>query len=514
MLIGDLLKNSAKKFPEKIAVVLGQKELSFKELNEKSNKVANALLDVNLPKATNLAILSANHFDYPAIYFGAAKSGYVLAHLSTRFTNDELVNVINKTDIGLIFVHGDVIDNLLKIKNRIPGLSRIIVFGHNKPFEGNFSSLQDFINPGSKSEPNVSISPSDAFAITYTGGTTGFPKGVVVNHASRIIGSVRAEREFNMSPHDVNCCSTPLFHIAGLFVWFQTSIKMGCTCVMLPAWDPEKFIDLVEKNHVTGAFLVPTQINSIINHPKFSENRLRNWRYCSHGGAPTSKAQLERMHEKLPRVIWEEQYGQSEAGNLTIRPSKYSLKKAGSVGKPFSDLDLAIFGNDNEKLPIGRSGEVVTKGVQTMMYYYGDPDQTKDVFTSEGWLKTGDIGYFDEDGFLYLVDRSKDMIISGGENIFPTEIENLLYKHPNVSECAVFGIPDDYWGESPKAYVVLKEGGSITESELIDFCRSNIARYKTPKAIKFVYELPKTAVGKIQKNILRDPYWIGRERDI
>ena len=220
------------------------------------------------------------------------------------------------------------------------------------------------------------------------------------------------------------------------------------------------------------------------------------------------------MHEKLPRVIWEEQYGQSEAGNLTIRPSKYSLKKAGSVGKPFSDLDLAIFGNDNEKLPIGRSGEVVTKGVQTMMYYYGDPDQTKDVFTSEGWLKTGDIGYFDEDGFLYLVDRSKDMIISGGENIFPTEIENLLYKHPNVSECAVFGIPDDYWGESPKAYVVLKEGGSITESELIDFCRSNIARYKTPKAIKFVYELPKTAVGKIQKNILRDPYWIGRERDI
>jgi len=514
MVIGDLLKNSAERHPNKTAIILGAFKASFKELNEASNRIANALLKENLPNNTNLAILSSNQFDYPAIYFGAAKSGQVLAHLSSRFTNEELLNVVKKTDISAIFVHIDLLENLLSIRNKIPNLSRVIIFGGVKPEKGDLCSLEEFIEKASANEPEVSIDAKDAFAITYTGGTTGFPKGVVVNHASRIIGSVRAEREFNMMSSDINCCSTPLFHIAGLFVWFQTSIKMGCTSVLLPAWDPEKFIDLIENWKVTGAFLVPTQINSVLSHRNFSNERLKNWRYCSHGGAPTSTVQLERMHEQLPNVIWEEQYGQSEAGNLTIRPGEFSLKKASSVGRAFSDVNLAIIDQDEKKLATGQSGEVVTKGIQTMMHYYNDPDQTRETFTSDGWLKTGDIGYLDADGFLFLVDRSKDMIISGGENIFPTEIENALYSHSDVNECAVFGIPDDYWGELPAAHVILKTGTTVTEEELIDFCGSKIARHKRPRLIKLVDFLPKTAVGKIQKNVLREPYWDGRDRAI
>ena len=514
MLIGDLIKNSAERHPNKTAIISGELAASFKELNGAVNKIANAIINQDLPVNANLAILSTNQFDYPAIYFGVAKSGRILAHLSSRFNPDELLHVINKTDISTIFVHIDLVDTLLSIRRAAPNLSQVIVFGGKKTPNNQLSSLDEFVGSASSSEPRVNIKETDAFAITFTGGTTGFPKGVVVNHASRIIGSVRAEREFDMVTGDINCCSTPLFHIAGLFVWFQTSIKMGCTCVLLSSWDPEKFINLVENSSVTGAFLVPTQINSVLNHPDFLRERLKNWRYCSHGGAPTSTAQLERMLEQLPDVIWEEQYGQSEAGNLTVRPKKFILKKAASVGRAFSDVELAIVDRDEIQLSAGKSGEVVTKGVQTMMYYYNDPDQTKETFTSDGWLKTGDIGYIDSDGFLFLVDRSKDMIISGGENIFPTEIENALYSHPNVRECAVFGIPDDHWGELPAAHVILKAGKIITEDELEDYCASQIARHKRPRLIKIVDSLPKTAVGKIQKNILREPYWVEKDRTI
>jgi fatty-acyl-CoA synthase len=438
----------------------------------------------------------------------------VLAHLSSRFSAEELVQVIKKTDISYIFVHSDLLNTLMSVKEQLSELSQVIVFGNDKTVAKGLCSLRKFIGDAPSVEPKITISPEDAFAITYTGGTTGFPKGVVVNHLSRIIGSIRAEREFDILPKDVNCCSTPLFHIAGLFVWFQTCIMMGCTCVLLPVWDPEKFIDLVENARVTGAFLVPTQVNSVLSHPKFSRERLKNWRYCSHGGAPTSTAQLERMLQQLPDVIWEEQYGQSEAGNLTVRPKAFILSKFASVGRAFADVNMAVFDINGKNLPVGQPGEVATKGVQTMMHYYNEPDKTKEAFTAEGWLKTGDIGYIDEDGFLFLVDRSKDMIISGGENIFPTEIEDVLYSHPSVYECAVFGVPDDYWGELPAAHVVLVGDEKVSEEQLINYCTEKIARHKRLRLIKFVGSMPKTAVGKIQKNIIREPYWANRDRAI
>jgi acyl-CoA synthetase (AMP-forming)/AMP-acid ligase II len=310
------------------------------------------------------------------------------------------------------------------------------------------------------------------------------------------------------------CCSTPLFHIAGLFVWFQTSIKMGCTCVMMAAWNPDEFIDMVEHKGVTAAFLVPTQINSVISHPEFSKERLINWRYCNYGGGPTSVAQLERMLNGLPDMVWQEQYGQTESGNLTVRPPDFNRSKSNSVGRAFSDVEIAIFDLDDNPLTAGEPGEIVTRGVNKMMEYYKDPQQTKDAFTEDGWLKTGDVGYLDEDGFLFLVDRSKEMIISGGENVYPTEIEDALYSHEAVNECAVFGIPDDHWGELPAAHVVLEAGKSIAEDELIDYCAAKIARHKRPRLIKFVDSLPKTAVGKIQKNVIKEAYWKDRDRSI
>ena len=513
MLIGDLLKNSAKEYPNKIAIVEGDNVATFGELNQVANQIANTVIQKKIKKQFNIGILSANYFEYPAIYFGIAKSGHVLAHLSTRFSNTELTHVINDTDITLIFIHISVLPQIEELLRYLPNLQDIIVFGGDNlgnQNSKNILSLNEFISGSSNGEPIIDIEIQDPFAITFTGGTTGFPKGVVVSHASRVIASVRGEREYDISNSDINCCSTPFFHIAGLFVWFQTSIKMGCTSVLLAKWDPAEFIDLIENQSVTSAFLVPTQISSVLANPDFSRARVKNWRYCNYGGAPTSAAQLEIMLDKLPDLVWEDQYGQSEAGNLTVRPKEFILSKAKSVGRPFQDLEMAIVDNDGNELCHGERGEVVTKGVHTMLGYYNDPKQTSDAFIKNGWLKTGDIGYFDEDGFLFLVDRSKDMIISGGENIYPTEIESVIYSHPAVFECAVFGIPDDEWGELPAAHVILVADKFVTEQGLIDYCLTKLARYKRPRLIKFVDFIPKTAIGKFQKNLIKTEYWVDK----
>ena len=213
-------------------------------------------------------------------------------------------------------------------------------------------------------------------------------------------------------------------------------------------------------------------------------------------------------------MIWVEQYGQSESGNLTVRPPEFCRAKMASAGRAFQDLEMAIFDADDNPLPPGEIGELVTRGTHVMIGYYKNPEQTAETINGDGWIKTGDVGYIDADGFLFLVDRTKDLIISGGENIYPSEIENVLYRHAAVQECAVFGIPDEYWGELPAAHIVLEAGQKAGEDELMEFCIERLARHKRPRMIKFVEELPKTAVGKIQKNIIREQYWAGTERTI
>ena len=514
MLIGSILAETATKFPDKLAIICGEDSLTYAELENASNCLANALIREDLAKGHNIAIYSANQTEYPSIFFGSAKSGGVLAHMSARFSSEELISVVNKTEIEALFVHSALADNVLSSRDKLPNLKRVIVFGAGVHAKDGAETLDQFLGDADNSSPQVDIKETDAFGITYTGGTTGFPKGVVVSHEARVIGSIRAAREMEIALTDIMCCSSPFFHIAGLFIWYQTGVMMGLTSVIMPAWDPIEFMDLVEKHKITAAFMVPTQINSVISHEALDQGRLKTLRYVNYGAAPTSLAQLKKQISSLPDVIWQEQYGQSEAGNLTVRSPEYNLSKSGSVGRPYSDLEMAVFDRNDQPLPTGEAGEVVTRGRQVMLGYYKERDQTREVFTRDGWIRTGDIGYFDDDGFLFLVDRSKDMIISGGENIFPTEIEEALYGHEAVNECAVFGVPDDHWGEVPAAHVVLEEGSSLGEDDLVEFCIEVIARHKRPRLIKFVTSLPKSAVGKIQKNIIREPYWVQRGKII
>ena len=514
MLVGDILHQSRVRAPDHIALIARDQRLSYAEFEERASRLANALIDLKLDKGAKIAILSTNRPEYAIAYFAIARTPYVSAHCSTRSIASELVYVLNRVEAEVLILEGAfaaLISDVLPELNRSPVL---ILLDQSSEFE-NATYIDDFVRGFSTELPGSTPHESDGLAITLTGGTTGFPKAVLVSHRARCASAVAAAEEFGLDENDIVIASTPLFHTAGLFVWFATAVLQGTTIVFSEAWDAVGFMIIVEAEKVTAAFLVPSQLNDLITHPEFSSDQLKTLNNIGYAGAPMSRALFERVRSMLPNVSFTENYGQSEACPITIRCDRHGADKLGTVGKVASNAELGIVDQEGEMLPAGEVGDIVTRGEQVFDEYFNDPEETARAFRlPAGWLLTGDVGFIDEDGFLTLVDRSKDMLVSGAENVYPAEIENALYQHDAVAECAVFGIPHERWGEVPAAHVVLSPNASISTDELIDFCVSKIARFKRPRIIEFVDSLPKTAVGKIRKNELRAPYWAGQDKKI
>jgi fatty-acyl-CoA synthase len=511
--VGEVLRRTAARGPERVAVIADGGRMSYGALDRAADRFANALLAQGLGKGHVVAILSTNRLEYPVYFFGAARAGVLQAHLSTRYTANDLRDVMGRAGIEAVFVHAEFLSTILEVRADLPALKTIVVFGGPAKGKG-VVSLDDFLEGAPETPPAAKVDPEDPLAITFTGGTTGFPKGVLVTHRARWISGEMAWQVFGLSEDDVILLATPLFHVAGLFSWFATGMYGGVTFVLLPHWDPVACVDLIARERVTAACMVPTQINTLFADTVFDADKLATLHYLNYGGSAMPAPVLKRVVEKKPGITMFEHYGQSEVGPICYRPPELALSKPTSVGYPFSEVELAIFDGGGQRLPQGSTGEIVVRSPILFREYYRDPEQTAAAFLPDGWLKTGDLGFIDPDGCLVLVDRSKDLIISGGENIYPVEIENALYRHEAVAEAAVFGIPDDKWGEVPAAHVVLKPGKRVTEAALIDFVAQSIARHKRPRIVKFVEELPKTAVGKIRKNLIRADYWQGRDRAI
>jgi fatty-acyl-CoA synthase len=507
MLAGELLRLAAARFPDKPALIDGDRSLTFREFDRAANRAAQALLALGLRKGSRAAILSQNAMEFALLYFGAARVGVILATLTTRATPRDVAYMLDKIGAEALFyatpfaavAHGAT-DQVVSLKHRIA------------IDEASFAA---FMAKGRDEAPAVALDLDDPLAMTFTGGTTGFPKGVLVTHRARYTTAVTCGVEFGIDERDVCLVATPMFHAAGLFVWFQPAIMLGCTCVLQGGWTPERFIELVERHAVTGTLLVPTQLADLIAHKDFSPERLRTLRHINYAGAPMPVALYDRLTAALPQVAFTENYGQSETGPMTIRRAFHPHDRRATSGRPPHNVETKIVDPEGREVPPGVPGEIVTRGTHLLKEYWGEPEQTAALFRGrDGWLWTGDIGVRDADGFISLVDRSKDMIVSGGENIYPTEIENALYEHTAVLECAVFGIPDERWGEVPAAHVVLRAEARVSEEVLVAFVADRIARHKRPRLVKFVENLPKTAIGKVQKNIIRAPYWQGRSRTI
>jgi len=518
MLTGDFLRDSATGAPDRVALIGRGQRLTYAQFDEQANRLANALLDLRLEKGAKVAIMSTNCPEYAIAYFAIARTPYVSAHCSTRSIANELIYVLNKIEAEVLFLESRFAPVIAAVLPDLDKPIRLILFDRPNAQEIQLDEamhIDQFISGKPADPPTVALDENDAFAITLTGGTTGLPKAVLVSHKARCASAVAAARDFGLDESDIVVASTPLFHTAGLFVWFGTAVMLGTSVVLPEAWDPVEFMRLVAQEKITAAFLVPSQLNDLVTHPEFSATPLKTLCNIGYAGAPMGRALSERIRAALPHVAFTENYGQSEACPITIRCERHGDGKLETVGRAASNAEIAIVDQEGKLLPTREIGDIVTRGDQLFDGYFNDPEETAKAFRlSDGWLLTGDVGFLDEDGFLTLVERSKDMLVSGGENVYPAEIENALYQHEAVVECAVFGIPDDRWGEVPAAHVVLSADATVSEDELIDFCASKIARFKRPRVVKFVDSLPKTPVGKIQKNELREPYWAGQEKKI
>lgn len=509
MLTGDMLRRSAERFPEKPAILWQGQSLSYRELDKAANRLANRLLDDGVAKGAKVGIISRNRTEYGVTFFGVARSGAVIVNVSVLYAADELAYVLDKADIELLFYEDAFREKVDAVRGRLPKIRKYVCIGGAGEDEG----FDAFIESSSDDYPSVEIDEDDPFCMTYTGGTTGRPKGVLCSHRNRNITAHTVMVEEAIDERDVVGIVTPLFHVAALNIMFQPAVLAGATTTLLTKWSVEDFAAMARETGMTAAFAVPTQLAMVVSDPGFDAANYASWRKISFAGAPMPDWVQQELMAKLPDLAITQIYGQSEMGVLTSLRSWYLPEKLGSIGRQCYNVDVAVIDDTGARVSPGEIGEIASRGENVMLEYYNEPEQTAK-FWRNGWALTGDVGTIDEEGFITLIDRSKDMIISGGENIYPKEIEDVIYDRPEVAECAVFGIPDDKWGEVPAAFVMLKAGAELDEQTLVDHCAVRLARFKRPRHVEFVDGFPKTPIGKIQKNILKEPFWKGREKKI
>lgn len=465
--------------------------MSYAALDEAADALARALRGHGVAKGDRIAVLARNGVDFARLFFGAARAGAVLVTLSARDTAADFHRILDRTGARLLF-HDDALDAGRAVA--IPAVR----FG---------AAFERFARSGGPDAGSSAVLADDPLCMTFTGGTTGAPRGVLVSHRSRCAVAAGVAAAFGFTGRDVVCVSTPMAHVAGLLVCFVPAVAVGASCVLQPRWDAGQFLDLVEQHAVTASLMVPTQLYDILAHAKFAAGRLASLRRIVHAGAPMPAALLAALMEQLPWIEFIENYGQSELGAVTVRRGADLPAKAGSIGRAIDGVDIAVLGADGGAVADGQPGELCCRGVNLLLGYDQDPAATAALRKyGPDWLATGDAAIRDADGFYTLIDRIRDIVISGGENIYPSEVEAVLRDHPAVADCAVFGAPDARLGEVPVAHAVLAAGGSARAADLIEFCAARMARHKTPRMIRIVADLPRTAIGKVRKNTLRDEY--------
>ena len=514
MLTGDMLVRSARRFPQKPAIICGRAQLCYAGLNARANQLAHALRALGLGPSAKIGIVSRNRIEYGIAFFGVAKSGHVLVNVSVLYAPDELCFVLAKADVEVLIFEDCFAEKIAGVRPQLAAIKTFIVIGDDAGADDGVP-FNSFIEDHPKREPEFRPGEDDAFCMTYTGGTTGRPKGVLMSHRARAVTAHTVMVEEALDENDVVGIVTPMFHVAALNIMFQPAILAGATTTLLTSWSVPGFAEMVRRDKMTAAFMVPAQANMLVNDDGFDAGDFATWRKLSFAGAPMPDPVQRQLMELLPSLRLTQIYGQSEMGVIAVLRHWYLPDKLGAVGRQPYNVDVAVVDNAGKQVAPGEIGEVASWGANLMLEYYNEPEQTRQFFRlgdGRGW--SGDLAVIDDDGFITLVDRSKDMIISGGENIYPSEIERVLYDHPAVSECAVFGIPHGKWGEVPAAYVTLKPGAAATGDELEAHCAHHLARFKRPRLIRFVDSFPKTAIGKIQKNLLKEEFWRERGKKI
>jgi len=524
VLAQDILQISAGTNPDKAALNFYGTEMTFWELRQQALRMANALGALGVQKGERVGLHLPNCPQYVIAYLATLSLGAIAVNLNAMYTADELKPMIENTGMTTLFTFDLVLPAIRTVCQEVD-IPRIVVTRVTDYIKGmgvstpedleledgwhHFSTLMD--NCSDTRVPRVQIAPDDPALIQFTGGTTGIPKGAVLTHANIVAATFQCSLWGNptmtlIPPERRSVLAVlPYFHVYGNIVAMNWAMANCATQILVPRFDLNELMGLLANfNEITFFPTVPTLITALINHPKATElNLAKKLGLLNSGAAPMPVELIQQVRDM--GIFFSEGYGLSESTSLGISNPVLGLKKVGSIGVPFPDNDVRLVDIDKgvEDVPQGEPGEIIMKGPLIMKEYWNNPEETANQLR-DGWLYTGDIATEDEDGYIFIVDRKKDMIIAGGFNIYPREIDEVLYQHPKVMDAVAVGIPHEYRGETIKAYIVLKPGETATEDEIMDFCKQKLAAYKTPKSVEFRDSLPKSIIGKVLRKILRE----------
>lgn len=491
---------------------------SFDEAYGFTCQVAHALVNLGLAKETKAAVLSANHPVSWMCVLGLWRAGFTWVPVNPRSSVQEQQQLLDGFDVEVLFFQQYFAADVELLRQQCPKLRTLVCIDGSIP---GCATLQDWIADHPKTAPAITCDPDDLAAIMPTGGTTGLPKGVMLSHRNLgvSITNTLLSNHYDSNQPIVNLAAAPMTHSAG-FLSLPASARGGMV-VVLGKPDPEALLDAIEHYQVTEFFLPPTVIYRLLETPGIRQRNFSSLRYFMYGAAPMSVEKLKQALGVFGPVMLQG-YGQTEApgGIASMRPCDHfvdgkfaSDEQLSSCGRPSLLNALAIMDEECRILPPGSSGEICVRGDIVMRGYYKQPDKTHETVV-DGWLHTGDIGHVDAAGFLHITDRKRDMVISGGFNVYPSEVEQVLWTHPAVLDCAVIGVPDEQWGEAVKAVIELKPQVEVSAEELIALCKEKLGSVKAPKSVDFVAVLPRSPVGKVLKKEIREPYWRGVERRI
>jgi fatty-acyl-CoA synthase len=502
--IGSWPARRARKTPDRVAVVHDEQTWTYGELHERVLRLAHALRALGTGRGDRIAYLGPNHPAFLETLFAAGVLGAVFVPLNTRLAAPELA--YNLTDSGsTVLVHApDQARAARAAADEAHVPHRIALDG---PGEGALG-YEEFLAGGGTDPLDETVAPEDPCMIMYTSGTTGRPKGAVLSHANITWNSLNVLVDTDLAGDEVTLVVAPLFHTAGLNMTCLPTLLKGGRVVLLGAFDAGRVLEIVESRRVTYMFGVPTMYDAMAAHPRWATTDLSGLRTLSCGGAPVPARTIETY---LARgLAFSQGYGMTEASpGVLFLDREQTSAKAGSAGVPHFFTDVRVVLPDGSDAGPGERGEILVHGPNVMTGYWGRPEDTEAAFADGRWLRTGDVARTDADGYAYIVDRVKDMFVSGGENVYPAEVEDVLLTHPAVAECAVIGVPDPVWGEVGRAVVVLRPGAHADEDDILGHLRGRLAKYKIPKSLVVTESLPRTASGKIVKPAVRDTYGAG-----
>jgi len=512
--LGDILERGALLYPGREAIVFKDTRVTYKKMNERVNQLAHYLLSLSLTGAKHIAVLAENCHQYAELYFAAAKAGHVTVPLNYRLSIREMTEIVTDSSCKVLFFGKSLASQAGELSQKF-AFNDVVCFDDQREdahyYEG---LLPNFAN----TNPEITVDENQMAILMYTGGTTGKPKGVMLSHRSLMTSTYDNALVFKFDEEPSTCFILPFFHIS---MWPVLAVMFaGGKVVVAERPDLTEIMRLIQDEKCQHINSVPSIYNWMLMHPDLGEYDLSSLKIMSYAGSPIAPELLKKLIHKFGSVFFQI-YGMTEAGLITdLLPEDHVVdgpleltKRLSSCGRQSYFPKVKVVGPDGRDVVPQEIGEIIVKGKNIMLGYWNNPEQTAKAL-KDGWLYTGDLGTIDEDGYVYLVDRKNDMIITGGENVYPREVEDVIYEHPAVMEVAVFGVPDDKWGESVKAIVVLKGGMTLREDELQQFCKTRLASYKCPKSVEFRDILPKSGVGKILRSKLKGEYWKSKDRTI